>query len=407
MHGYMFLCKHSPEYALKVLKYYLIKKKEIPERIDRYLDPFSFHSFFKDFYYEIESPFYNFLNYHEDNGLNLIHEIINHATKIWIITDQPLFYGPSLNRFSNYRTPISQKIQLHDEELIEVWGDEDVYSWFMPLGMCPRIVNFALNALEKWIFEQISNKNRDPSEIITKVLKNTISFSTIAVSIISILHLFNEGKKTQLNIDVDNLIKSIQPLIENSAFWNLDLTRSIKYRIGLRDYRSLNLESLFTYIKFHLNDEELKNRLLSKIRKFPEEIFFFFEEEKTCKDLLINRFAHIKRLSEQTKDENWYPVKINEQNALQFILPKELENKAEKDYHEEFITLISINNWIYSSFEASEIKPQYNLEQILKYIEELIKKDEEIKVPRAFNNLSADRAEVITGFFALLILYNW
>jgi hypothetical protein len=46
MQGYMFLCYHVPEYALKVLKFYLIKKVKIPERIDRYHDPLSFHFFF-------------------------------------------------------------------------------------------------------------------------------------------------------------------------------------------------------------------------------------------------------------------------------------------------------------------------------------------------------------------------
>ncbi len=402
----MFLCYHVPEYALKVLKFYLIKKVKIPERIDRYHDPLSFHFFFKDFYYEKHTPFYNFLDYHEDYGLNLIHEIINHATKVWIHTDQPVFYSFSLNHISEHRTPLPQKIQLPDD-MVEVWGDEDVYSWCMPLGMCPRILNFALIALEKWIYKQILSKNRDPSELITKVLKNTISFSVVAVSIISILHVFNECIENQLDIGINGLIKAIQPIIEKPAFWGLDLTRSIKYGIVLRDYRSQNIEFLFPYIKFYLNDDDLRNELISKIRQFPEDIFFFFEEEKTSNPVILDRIAHTRRLAEQTKDENWYQTEIDGQTAFKFVLPKELENKDEKDHHEEFFALSSIKNWIYFSFEAGELKPRYNSESLLKYIEKLIKKDERVKIPKAFSDLSADRAEVITGYFALLILYDW
>ncbi|KKK97634.1 hypothetical protein LCGC14_2650790, partial [marine sediment metagenome] len=394
--GYMILCKHVPDYALKVLKFYLIKEKEIPERIDWYRDPLSLNHFFINRYYAIKVLFYNFLNYHEDNGLNLIHEIINHATNIWIHTDQPILNGPFLNRISDHRTPISQKIQLLDDELIEVWGDEVVYSWSMPLGICPNIVKFALSSLEKWISEQILNYNRDPSELITKVLKNTISFSIISVSIISILHVFNECIENELNIEIDSLIKAIKPIIEKFAFWSLDLTRSIEYGIGLRDYRSQNLEIFFTLIKFNIKDNDLKNELLSKIAQFSEDIFVFFEEEKSCKSLLIDRFAHSRRLVELTRDINWFPVIIDGKNALQFRLPKELQNDVEKDFFEEKFTLSSIKNWIYFSFEANEIKPQYNIEGLLKYIEKIIKKDEKINIPIAFTDLSADRAEVIT-----------
>ena len=406
MHGYFFLCKHAPEYALNVLKDYLIKKKEIPESIYGYHDPLGSYTFFKSFSYGLKTPFYNFLNYHEDYGLDLIHEIINHATKIWIHTDEPVLYSPLLIHISEHRTPLPQKIQLSDE-VVEVWGDKDVYSWFMPLGMCPRIVNFALIALEKWIYEQILNANRDPSELITKVLKNTISFSVVAVPIISVLHLFNECREKQLDIDLSGLIKAIKPILEKQAFWNLELSRSIEYGILLRDYRSQNLDNLFTFIMFDLRDNDLKDELLSKIRQFPDDIFFFFEEEKTCKDLILFRFAHAIRLAEQTKDKNWHQTEINGQSALQFILPKEFVNKGEKDYHEELMTLNLIRNWIYSSFEAGEINPQYNSENILKYLEKLIKKDERVKIPQAFTDLSADRAEAITGFFALLISYDW
>lgn len=405
-YGYMFLCNHVPEYALKVLKLYIIKKKEIPERIDRYEDPLSSHGFFKYIYYEIKAPFYNFLNYHEDHGLNLIHEVINHATKIWINTDQPIYYGPFFNSISEHRTPLPQKIQLSDK-VVEVWGDDVVYSWFMPLGMGPRVVRFALTALEKWIFEQILKNNRDPSEIITKVIKNTKSFSVVAVSIISILHLFSECTKNQIDINYDDLIKAIQPVIEKPAFWSLDLTRSIKYGIGLGDYRSQNIEFFFHFIKFYLRDNDLKKELFSKIGQFSEDIFIFFEEEMSCKPLLIDRLAHMRRLVEQTKDENWHPLEINGQSALQFVLPKELQNDVEKDFYEEKFTLLPILNWIYSSFVAGEISPRYNPENLLIYMEKLVKKDEEVQRPIAFTDLSADRAEVLTGFFALLIIYGW
>jgi len=405
--GYILLCRHVPDYALKVLKLYLIKKSDIPERIDGDHDPLRYHSFFKDFHYEFKAPFSIFLTFHEDNGLTLIHDIVNQATKIWIATNQPLVYGTFFKRFSNHSTPLPQKIHLNEIESIEIWGDEIVYSWSMPLGICPNIIKFALNSLEKWLFDQVINNGRNLQELIIKVLKNSLSFSIIAVLVKLSLHIFDEIINNNLKIDFDDLIRAIKPILIKPAFWSLDLYRSVMYGMGLNDYRSQNLEVFFTIIKFYLRDQDLKKELLSEISHFSDDIFVFFEEEKSYKPILIDRYGHMRRLVEQTKDENWQPLEINGKSLLQFVLPEELRNEVEEEYMNELLTLNTIKNWIYSSFKEENVRPQYNLENLLKYIEKLIEKDKDVKIPKAFSDHSADRAEVITGFFSLLILYDW
>ena len=405
--GYILLCKHVPNYALKVLKLYIIKKSDIPERIDGYHDPLRYHSFFKDFHYEFKAPFYNFLTFHEDNGLTLIHDIVNQATKIWIATDQPLVYGLFFNPFSDHRTPLAQSIQLNEMDSIEVWGDEDVYSWSMPLGMCSDVIKHALNSLEKWAFNEVVINDRDLEALIVKILEATNSFSMVAVIVKLSLHIFDEIINKKLEFDFDDIIRAIKPILKKPTFWNLDLTRSIKYGMGLNDYRSRNLEVYFTIIKFYLRDENLKNELLTEISQFSDDIFVFFEEEKSFKPILNDRYGHMRRLVEQTKDENWKQVEINGKSALQFILPEELRNKEEEEFHTELFTLNSIKNWIFSSFKEENVRPEYNLEDLLEYIKKLIEKDKDVEIPKAFSDHSADRAEVITGFFSLLILYKW
>ncbi len=405
--GYILLCRYVPDYALKVLKLYIIKKSHIPERIDGDHDPFRYHSFFRDFYYEFKAPFYNFLTFHEDNGLTLIHDIVNQATKIWIATDQPLVYGPFFKPFSRHSTPLPQKIHLNENESIEVWGDETVYSWYMPLGMCPNVIKYALNALERWLFNQVINNGRDLHVIVIKILKATNSFSMVAVLVKLCLHILDAIINEGLDFDPDDIIRGIKPILKKPAFWNLDLTRSIMCGMDLNDFRSQNLEVFFTIIKFYLRDEELKNELFSEMSHFSDDIFVFFEEENSFKPILIDRYEHMRRLVEQTKDENWHPVKINGKSALQFILPEEFRNKVEEEYITELLTLNAIKNWIYFSFKEGNVRPQYNLGDLLKYIEKLIEKDKDVEIPKAFSDNSADRAEVITGFFSLLILYDW
>jgi len=109
-----------------------------------------------------KGPFYWFLKAKPEHGLRLIHTVVNHATNSWRRC-QPL------DRFAPC-TPLPQTIQLSGRT-IELWGDEQVYSWSRT-SLTSNAVVCALHALKKWLHEQIEG-NQDPVVLFNKILSET------------------------------------------------------------------------------------------------------------------------------------------------------------------------------------------------------------------------------------------
>ncbi len=407
MYAWIPLCKFFPKYALNLLNGLLIRKdkNEIAHIIPRGYDRFTLDHAFDNNYDFTPTSFEIFLNFNEDQGLRLIHSLIDKAMEIWRKIDEPVVYGLFFTRISEHRTPMPHIINL-DGNKVEVLGDEIVYCWYMHLGICPNIVKSALNGLKNWMINQIEINNREPYDLFRKIILKTNSLSIIAVCIIVILkNLYRAIEENNTNL-IKKFVKCLLPFINNPVFWDLELKRSIEYALGYQDYHRLNFDSVYPFILFNCDNEILES-LNSKLIESPNNPPFYFKEEKTYNELVSDRLTLCNRLAAMTNKENWVLIKDSDTRFLSYKPPPELYNEDELQKYQEFSNLIDLRNWIWKSFKNNKIEGNYNLEQILNFIYELIKEDDKIFRPRAYIDKSADRAEIIVGFFAILLIYNW
>src|SRR2546423_5267882 len=95
----------------------------------------------------IHPPFLYLLNKDEGEGLRLIHELTNAATRVWRVREQTSHFGRAVK-------PLPGIINLPGGEQ-EFWGSAEVYNWFRPNGDGPAPVSSALMALEIWMETQL------------------------------------------------------------------------------------------------------------------------------------------------------------------------------------------------------------------------------------------------------------
>ena len=152
----------------------------------------------------LKGPFTGFLRLHPKEGLELIHRIVNHATKVWILEEE-INFG---------RTPIPQIIHFEDKE-ITINGDGYVYCWYRYLSNGSDVVISALMALENWLIDQIKD-GADPKSILSPLLLETNSAAMVGVYVsVCFAHI---GKSAELLV----------PIIENPAFWLMDTQRFVE-----------------------------------------------------------------------------------------------------------------------------------------------------------------------------------
>ncbi|MHA1380165.1 MAG: metallophosphoesterase [Candidatus Helarchaeota archaeon] len=404
--GWRILFNFAPEYALDVLKDFLIKTKEIPEYILSSFNRMEWeHSFVNSSLFN-EDSFKFILDTNNKIGLDLIHEIVNHATWLWCNMDEPVYCEP-LQMISRQRTPIPQKIQYEENEII-VWGDHFVYRWNIPMGFRPNLVTCALIALENWMIKQIKDEGKNPLTLIQEILNDTKSISIVLVCINTILcNYFSPENKNKTEL-LNDLIKSIIPFMENPVFWDLDLKRSAEVEMisGTRDYHRYTIDWIFPFILFQ-HDKIDKTRLFTKMEDFPNKIPFYFEEEKTCENLIRDRVRQFTYVAARTKKENWRLAEIAPDFTMPILyLPPEIVDQEDDEKLNAFFDFVSMRSWVQTFLNKGEFLDYYNLDTVLEKIDFLIDLDKKIDKPIAFH-YTGNNAELIAAFYGALVIHKW
>ena len=305
------------------------------------------------------------LEQNEEFGLNIIHNIINHATDLWKKIEEPVIYGPDLRRISNSRTPIPQIIEIEGKQF-EIWGDDIVYKW--PIHLAPTLIMSALQALEGWIIRQIQQNKIEPIELINKILSNTKSFAIVSVCSRAILHILFSDNFNNPKI-IESLIFSLIPIIEHPIFWILHSIITSEEYLYYRK-QTPRFENIIEIILFYHTNLEITKKIIPMIESFSKKIPFIFEEEKIDTRIILDREESINFIIAKTKKENYNPSHVENYIFMRFEPPKDLINKKQMQYQEYFLKIQSYKGTIFNALDNKGIIKNYSIHELFKIIKD-------------------------------------
>lgn len=413
--GWVPICKNLPETAVDILEAILCERLK-PDKFGSYHHLFMNlgirHAMWNPPTY-LKGPFLGLLRLHIDEGLELIHRITNHATRCW----------KNREELEWSRKPIPQVIKLKCGD-VEVWGDEHVYHWYRYPSVAPDAITCALMALEYWMSEQLK-KGSDPQQLFESIIKDTESVAVVGVC--SSVALANWRLCREVMI----------PILENPAFWMIDIYRlvqdltaessvitfstyfsrgtrydeadyNILLKLARQPHRKLDIRSLVLPTLL-LGPREARERLQKAIRAFPDNLPFFFEDEKENKDLVQERMETCKNWAAQAEVKNYEKVELEGQVGIQFRLPSDLEErqKEKSKLSEEQNKLYSFQAWSMNLLDKGEISQAFSIESGMRYAQELVSHDDPSYQPMNFLEYSEQRARAIAAFAASSVVHKW
>ena len=87
-------------------------------------------------------------------GRELVLMLVDYATAKW--KERSLRHG--------WGTPLPQTVKVNDQER-QLWGDAQVFCWHRGTGVAPDVIQVALMALEKWLYERLETGKEIDEEI--------------------------------------------------------------------------------------------------------------------------------------------------------------------------------------------------------------------------------------------------
>jgi hypothetical protein len=147
------------------------------------------------------------------------------------------------------------------------------------------------------------------------------------------------------------------------------------------------------------------------MRRFPDNLPFFFQEDKEKKSLVEKMTLTCKLWAACAEKENYelFKTEVNGQLGVQFKFPGELETqrKRESAYLDEEEKLIALEVWSMNLLDKGEIGKRFTIESAMQYAQELSQLDDTSYIPKYFLEDSERRANVIAAFAAALIKHEW
>lgn len=357
----------------------------------------------------LKGPFIYLLRLHPQEGIDLIHKIVNHATIAWKMREE-IEWG---------KKPLPQNIKLKEKN-IEVWGDDRVFSWYRYPNTAVDSITCALMALENWMNEQIK-KGTNSNELFEMILGDTKS---VAMAGLCLSVAFANGNKCQ---------EAVLPILEKPAFWFMDtyrLKEDLRSENFIRspllaftgDKGSINIlieSARQPHRRMHPRDyvvnlilsgpDNIRERLQTAMRLFPKNFPLFFEDEKENKQLIHERVETCDVWAAQAEPENYDYNMVDNKIEVIFKLPEEIEKrqKAGKEYITEKLELVNFVASIINILDNDNVPTSFDVKSAMEYVQNLVKNDDPSYEPKNTIEDSELVAQAIAAFAAFIIKYYW
>ena len=413
--GWIPICKHLPKIAVNILQRILCRELK-QDRFGGYLhlemDYGITHTKWNPPTY-LKGPFLGLLRLHSVEGLHLIKQVTNHATKCWRM----------IQELELQRKPVPQAVKLKASTL-EIWGDEHVYTWHRYPTIAPDAVACALMALEYWMNERLKN-GADPVWLFHKVLERTESAAVVGVC--ASVALANERICRE----------AVIPILENPSFWYMDIFRltqemgaesSIKmfstffslghdrgdYNILLelakQEHRKSDIRNFVLPILLSGSKESCE-KLQNAMRDFPNNPPIGFEHERENAQLMNERAETCRIWAALAERQNYETFEVDDKRGIgiRFKLPSDLEKqqKEKTRLFEELNKLYSLQGWSMNFIDSGEIGVDFTIDSAMAYAKEIVNQDNPSYQPKNLHEDSELRANSIAAFAAALVIHQW
>lgn len=342
------------------------------------LDKFSLEDQSRTFYppSPLREPFASLFSLAPDEARRLVRTLCNHAINAW----------RQLHKYDSHQkaTPIPLTLSFPWGEQV-FWGNSQVYVWFRGIwGPSPAISG--LMALENWAFDELE-RNRDVDSIVQDVLEGHECCSVLGIA--AALYLSNQKRsETSLTLAVCQRLWhwEVKRMTDDKPGFNSNIipfsyTGKDRYFEAVRVSNEREVRNMdFRWLSqlFILSDEdELKRQAQEKIREFPKNLPFDYEELKKntafVQDLL--QFAEI--WAEYAEPEHYRLYKTDEGTVILHEGPRRNKTDVVENMkqNQEFMTTTMLSHLAMKAFQNNCQPPELNFSTALQKAKALYEPD--------------------------------
>ena len=327
-------------------------------------------------------PFHSLFQYHPQKARNLVVELTNHAITAWL----------QLHRYYQRGTPKPVVIDFPWGRQ-QLWGDWPEYVWFRGL-LGPNAVECALMALEDWAFRELG-RGRSVDEVLRDVIEGHKCWSVLAIAAAIALETRHVSKTTLAllscqrlwHIDIRRQMEDLTSISANligfSGFHLPKATEQSHFEAvktaNARKCRKMSLRDLTPLFTLH-HDEEIRRLTRVALERFPEELPFSYEEEKSDADRVQELRKTAEIWAEWGKQEN-YHERANPEDENTVLVELENPRTDSPEMQAEFARQavksreLALWNWVQKTFEINTLSSDLSLSDAIETAKQLDRPD--------------------------------
>ena len=412
-YGWVHLCKFLPRVAVDVLSRTMCTSSIVP--LLNHSVPGTRDDGWTDMASPTEGPFYPFLVFDSEHGLELVHRLLNHATEQWRGAQE------AGNPLHPPRMPLPQAILLEDCR-VDVYGDEHAFAWCGHTGLAPDLVASALMALELWLDTQIESAKESPAALFGRVLRGTTSAAVVGVC--CAVALKHKEKSAE----------AVLPILANPAFWIMDAKRlesdmqagnairlqaiffardrvmKEKCEQAMRraaERHRAGLLSAFVPLLLFGGPDAVRVKLEGALKAFPDRIPVFFEDDYHDGHAMKLRQRCCEIWSSQA-DRNNYTHSVVSEDVFEIAFDEgrlltddEKQPEQQRLAHKKVLDFLM---WSYALIEENKIGPSFTVESALEYAAQIAEEDFASSLPAYYATSAVDAR---ANLFGALIVHRW
>lgn len=321
----------------------------------------------------IQGPFLYLLNQNEEEGLRLVHTLVNVAIERW--RHQPRIVHPDRPDL----IPVPVTLQLASEPH-DFWGDVQVYCWFRGESDGPALVMSALMALEVWMETQIES-GRDAEELLEKIL---VGSDCVAVPGICLGIALAYPEKC---------LKAALPIVSSPMIWNMDISRYTSDLSGTfrfdplgrnkliydvleerdkRPQRSREIRNLV--VRYMLSgDDNIRSLFQQATKNFTHNLPFFTKGDLDNPEMIAYLKEDVKRFQIYGDLKNYKQRQAGNYVEIVVELPEEIRKRHEStlSFNFEWQRWLDVYLWAEQTIKDGRPQEKMTLEEAVTAAKEL------------------------------------